>query len=263
MVIALKQIHHLILKDIQDYFLELAPDAPGSIQNQHVRTWFTEEPHPFFNIVLDTHLSEKNVQEWISMILFQAKAKRFPLSWWVNPFTSPPSLREKLKANGFSLVGKFPAMAKSLKNDTLFESDIIRFRQIKKRIEANPWGDVISGAFALSPPVCQKYIDFAFKDDELGKKRFEHYLGFVKEKPVTTGSLFFDQSNGIAGIFNIATNTETRNLGYATQMLQFLIGRAKVLGFETAVLWCAPNFENLASKVGLQKYFVISLYVHS
>ena len=143
--------------------------------------WFSGVPHPLLNLVIHTHLEERNVDEWIKTILLQAKANGFPLSWWVNPFTTPKSLSDHLKANGFSLVAHFPAMSQDLRVKREEEDknlDDVRFRRITRKIEANPLGDVIGGAFGLIPMLRQKYLDFAFQDED--NSPFEHYLGFVK-----------------------------------------------------------------------------------
>lgn len=83
-----------------------------------------------------------------------------------------------------------------------------------------------------------KNIEYVIlKDDEQGI----HYGGFIANRLIAVVSLFYQDRQ--VQFRKFATCIEQQKQGYGTQLLQYIITEAKVLGTET--IWCHARFDKV------------------
>lgn len=230
-----------ILKHLENCYDAM---VPATENNEQAFAWFTDIPHPFFNVVM--HLSCKDLDAKIDALIEKAP-KGNPISFWVHPNNDCESLIEILTKKEFVHLITCPLMAWDVEPTISTEYDI---RSAKGNMEA--FNQITSDVFHLDETIKQKYANI------LKTFESENYLLFVDDKPVATGILF---SNGnVGGIFNLGVLPEHQKKGYGRAMMQFLMHRADELHLEKLVLLSTPVAEKLYNNLGFEKIFDIKMY---
>jgi len=79
---------------------------------------------------------------------------------------------------------------------------------------------------------------------------FEIYVGYIESIPVVTGILVMHANVG--GIYYIMTHPDYRKRGYGTEMMTFLLLRAKEKGYHMATLQASRSGRSLYQKLGFE-----------
>lgn len=204
-----------------------------------------------FNYVLEADLSEENVEKTIAQIIQKFANKKLPFSWWVCPYDKPDDLVEKLKKSGLVNTENNVGMYLDLDNWTKLpqheDLKIIRVKDVKGLHD-------FAKILATDLNIWEKYYSWIaeiFTDDD----PMEFYVGYVDGKPVTRGELvYFGQ---VAGIHFVSTALDERRQGYGTAIEQFLLQRAKDIGYHIAVLQASAEGLPLYLRQGFKECCVI------
>jgi len=103
--------------------------------------------------------------------------------------------------------------------------------------------------FALTDLI-KLYSAMQLKDDL--KNIIRHYLAFIDEKPVGTGTIIC--INGAASIWNLCTLDEYRRQGVATTLLQRMLSDAAASDCPQTMLYATPLAYNLFNKMGFDLF---------
>jgi len=198
--------------------------------------------------------AEQRVDETIAFF----KDKWKPFSWWIFPTDEPSNLGEILKSKGFKFKQSYAGMFLDLDNDKLkalekFKCEELRIEKVLTLEKLKDFSKVLGEA---------KFLDMddwveAFKglsEKDLQPEAFpkdaliEFYVGYVDDKPVTTGVLILH--SGVANGDFLSAVPEYRGKGYAAAIMKFGIQRAKDFGCKTAVLQSEEECEGLYKKLG-------------
>jgi len=79
---------------------------------------------------------------------------------------------------------------------------------------------------------------------------FQHFMLYRNSEPITSGSI--KCRYGQAVIYNIATVTEARGAGCATEMVQFLKEEVYRRGYQQVSLFAMPEARGIYEKLGFQ-----------
>ena len=87
------------------------------------------------------------------------------------------------------------------------------------------------------------------------------FIGYVDQQPVATGALFLNAD--VAGVWDITTLPDFRNLGIATKMVHRMLFYAHDLyNYKIGVLTATKSGEEVYKKIGFQKikeFFIFNL----
>ena len=78
------------------------------------------------------------------------------------------------------------------------------------------------------------------------------FVGYIDQQPVATGALFLHDD--VAGIWDVTTLPDFRNLGIATKMVHHMLFYARDLyNYKIGVLTATKSGEKVYKKIGFQK----------
>lgn len=90
--------------------------------------------------------------------------------------------------------------------------------------------------------------------NSLDKKR-QYFLGFIDDKPVTTGMNFYH--SGLAGLYEITTQPSFRKHGFGTVMTMYLVLKAQEMNYTESILGASEMGYPIYEKLGFEKLFEI------
>lgn len=154
-----------------------------------------------------------------------------PFAWWLGPSTSSNWI-----SNTFQELNFEPSIEKAMVIDLT-------------TIEAQTNPAII---YATTPEHIEHFIQ-VLEPYDLSARRFykklknpplypleKLFVGYENNMPVVIGTLYIDEENSMAGIFNLLTNENKRSLGYGTKMMNHLLHYAKASHVKYASL-CASS----------------------
>jgi ribosomal protein S18 acetylase RimI-like enzyme len=89
-------------------------------------------------------------------------------------------------------------------------------------------------------------------------QNIENYIGYIGNTAVGTATRFY--SNGIAGIYNVATLPKFQGKGIGLEIMTSLLLDAKQDGYQTVILHATPAGIRLYEKLGFQAYGEMKQY---
>jgi ribosomal protein S18 acetylase RimI-like enzyme len=216
--------------------------APAYIDNSMIFAWFTEIPHPLFNII--TRFSYKNnIEEKIRTL-----AKDTALSIWSHPLNNGKELEPILIDLGFQSTGFFPVMRWPVKH---VESTSLEIQPA----DINPFKQITAICFGFHENIVDGWIRLLQNGDH------ESYLAYLDGNPVGTGTLFrVDKRIGV--IFNIATLPSFQGQGVGRAMMLHLMHRAHTLRLKELILESSPLAKKLYADLGFKVEYDIEVFVN-
>lgn len=197
-----------------------------------------------FNIIFEADFKEDKALTKITEVIQPFIDKNTPFSWWVCPLDKPDNLGKYLEQS-------------ELHN---FETNVGMY------LDLDSWRRNSSSTLKIikaeNKQVFTDFAKVAYVNDLLATEHYftnianvyshedpiEHYVGYINNEPVVSGRIcFFAQ---VAGLYMIATAKNQRKKGYGTAMLEFLLGRAQILGYHVAVLQASPDGLSLYKRQG-------------
>lgn len=204
------------------------------------------------NYILSARFSKNNVRQRVSDVLALYKGRKY--SWVVTEFDTPSELSSVLESQsdkrreikGFYLkLDQFtPPSSYSL---TFKQAESLeQLRQVAE-IDEKPNLDFFEKLYKNAPPVL-------FRDDAC----YQMYIGYKDQVAVTRAIIVFHAN--AAGIYHLATLPSERKKGYGTQLMQYLLQKAKEKGYFLSVLEAAKDTENMHERLGFQECCVIKVF---
>lgn len=116
---------------------------------------------------------------------------------------------------------------------------------------------VASAGFGLPAAVAHHLFDIAFMRDPA----FEAFTGYVDDVPVATSVLSL--SEGVAGIYNVATVPAHRRCGYGEALTQHAVDRAADVGASVVTLQASPMGLPVYERMGFRTVSTHTILVRS
>jgi GNAT superfamily N-acetyltransferase len=228
-----------IIKSLENCYQIMTPAYKDDAK---VFAWFTEIPHPLFNII--TRFSYKNnIAEKISELMDKAPANT-ALSFWNHPFKQ--KMKSTLTNLGFQPMGSFAAMRWPVSQTQVTPMEIY-----PAYMDMRIFQQIIAILFDLDEDVVAGWIRLLQNGEQ------ESYLVCLHGNPIGTGTLFM--TNGTGVIFNIATLPQFQKQGAGRAMMLYLMHRANVLGLKELVLQSSPMAEKLYTNLGFKKEYDVKV----
>lgn len=106
----------------------------------------------------------------------------------------------------------------------------------------------------------QTYFEKAAHSSLLEVNNFQHIIGYHQGRPAAIGSILF--SDGIAGLYDIATLESERGNGLGTKLTNHLLSTAKEEGAAYCTLQASPEAENIYRKLGFNTIDMLKVFVN-
>jgi GrpB-like predicted nucleotidyltransferase (UPF0157 family)/GNAT superfamily N-acetyltransferase len=200
-----------------------------------------------FNYVLSSRFTEENASQRILEILQLYRERNLPFSWWLSESEDQPkNLAALLEASGLKREERVSGMYLELYDykPPLKKENI---RRVESAELLRDFTDVIASV-CNNPEIYEKiYRDVPPILYQNGAP-LEMYLLYRDDVPVTTGIALFHAN--VMGIYYIATRPEYRRRGLGTEMMHYLLARAKSKGYHIATLEASSQGKNIYERLG-------------
>lgn len=152
-----------------------------------------------------------------------------PFAWWIPPSDYNPKVTKSLLQSGFEIETTEHAMICDFSvNTTIQNKTDLNIKHVTDKY--------LLGDFLKVLEVYDPYVDEFYKrmNDGLFNVDEKLFVGYVGDKPVTIGILFFREDS--ASIFSLITNEDARGKGYGTEMMTFFMNFVKESGCKKVTL---------------------------
>lgn len=184
---------------------------------------------------------------------FQPKIENQQVRFWLNGSESIGKLSEtQLEQLGFIPVGQWPLMALDRKSlETNFEfQESWQLHQLNKN-DLQAWIELAQTGFG---PLQEEIFHSLYDQDEVT------FLSLKKEGEIIACMLVFMQ-NDIAGFYYLVTNTQFRNHGLGTKLVNIGIQAALENGCKYVVAQLSESGFPLLQKMGFKTYGLIDIFM--
>jgi ribosomal protein S18 acetylase RimI-like enzyme len=242
----IKAIH-----DSWNSYALLCPNTPiyETVRTPHFTTLASSVKIPIFNRVMHTRLSSTNVEEKIQETIEYFSSKGIPFTWQVDPTDTPEDLPEHLEKRGFTLSSG-PGMALVLSELKKPETqDDLIFVRVRTPELCEVFAGLMAKAYGIPEFAWEDYVriimSIGIRDDLF------HYLGYLDSQPVATATVLY--SDGVAGIYNIATLPEARGRRMGSMMTTVPLIDARDRGYKVSVLHSTKIGYNVYKRLGYEE----------
>jgi ribosomal protein S18 acetylase RimI-like enzyme len=238
----------------------LGRSPKAELRDRPSLTWLlTDVPFPLMNTVMRTQATRENVDEIIEETVAHFKSRNVnKFTWWVEPGTQPPDLKDRLLAHGFSYTEGPPGMAVdllALNEDIIAPSDL-RIKHVGHADTLKKWVSTLISGFGLPDSSESALFDLLIG---LGfELPLRNYVGFLNEEPVATAELFLGA--GVAGIYGIVTLPKERHQGIGAALTLAPLREARAMGYRIGILHSTEMGLGLYRRLGFQEYCKMSHY---
>lgn len=242
-----------------DLFVEVVRISKRKIYIDKNVTWVMGTPSKWPYGIFRTQFGVDNVDRQVRNIIRQIELGNAPRLWMTGPTTCPKDLGRYLESNGFIKKSEIPGMAVDLMkiNTNFSKPPDLDIQIVSNKKTLYEWVRIVS------------LVLFGFKEDDIQDfftliqslnfyHKLKFYIGFYEGKAVASSTLFL--SNGIAGIYHMATLPVYRNKGIGTRMTLTPLLHARDIGYRVGVLQATPLGERIYKKIGFEEYCRLGRY---
>lgn len=206
-----------------------------------------------FNTAFGGQIEDHIAQE---VFLYYKKTNQ-PMAWWIGPSSTSEHTEKCLEKAGFVLneldIGMVCHLAQIIESQS---PEKLTIRQCVTPEDYDDFGEVLASIF--DPPDEQVKV-FYKKMATLSSEETKDmllFVGYEEKHPVATSCLFI---TNVAGIYDIATRPEKRNLGYGSAMFYHTLIESQKRGLHKSVLQASPDGLNIYKRFGFEEvcHFVV------
>lgn len=176
-----------------------------------------------------------------------------PFAWWVGFENGGEKCKQKLEEFGL----KKPEIESGMYADIskiprVSNCEILKISQVTDLISLRDFIEVYKKIIPADRNSIEKlYLSaapFIFEK----QSSLKLFIGYIDQQPVATGALFLHKD--VAGIWDVTTLPDFRNLGIATKMVHHMLFYAHDLyNYKIGVLTATKSGEKVYKRVGFQK----------
>lgn len=208
----------------------------------------TTLPSDTFNTAFGGQIRDDVTQEIFSYY----KKNNRPMAWWVGP-NSVSDFTDKCLGNaGFTHDELDIGMVCDLTQliDDCQPPEKLTIHQCTTPEDYADFGEVLASIFDPPDEQVKVFYNKMAKLHSDSIKDMILFIGYEGNHPVATSCLFLTD---VAGIYDIATRPEKRNLGYGSAMFYRALIESKKIGLTKSVLQASPEGLNIYKKFGFKE----------
>ena len=226
-------------------------------------------PDDTFNIITLTRFAPDAIDRRIAETVDAARATGRPFTWWIDPL-APAGLVERLEAAGLKQSARGPIMSADLAAavetadaavQTADAADAapaptadgeLEIRRVTTEPEFAGFARVIANCWDPPSRTAVEFLNMAARGmlglERGGQSPTRTFVGYLRGEPVCCSQAML--SDGVAGLYNVATNAGYRRRGFGAAMTVAALRDARALGYRTAVLEASPMGEPIYRRLG-------------
>ncbi len=240
----------------------IPPHANGR-RNLHLWIGGSGDAHPGSNSIGAVKWSAAEADAKIEEVIKHHRQRNIGFSWFVNPFDTPPDLRERLERHGLVLAGDQAMMARvgldnlDIPTNPHIEIELVdgsndESIEAALQIVATCFNWTKEQADTRRPDFFERAKDPKLRDREI------HYLARLNGKPVADARVIL--STGIAYLGGASTLPAHRGQRIYSTMLRKRLADAHAHGYNVAAIHAEPMSRRVVSKYGFKEYGRAYLY---
>jgi GNAT superfamily N-acetyltransferase len=169
-----------------------------------------------------------------------------------------PTLQNAIKTHGlhFDEAGTAMCCALSTSVQSAIEPEVPLIIQ-SADVNKTGWLQIMKDAFGGTDETNAQYAQALDRAKAKGTNML-HFLGTQEGEPICAITLTF-LDDGVR-IDNVSTTPTHQRLGYSTQMMQFSMNLAHILGYKYCVLEASADGLNVYQRLGFNEIFIYHVY---
>ena len=211
-------------------------------------------PSDTFNTTFGGNVDEKLATQ----VLAYYENNNQPMAWWLGPSSISSLSHTSLDLAGFTFDESSIGMSCDLDHIPNFTpKTTLTIRTCETLSDFIDFAEVLSSVF---DPIDDQVKVFYKKMAELPSNKRQDmilFVGYEKKIPVATCCLFLKE---VAGIYDVATKPEKRNLGYGSTLFYHALLEAKKRGYSQAILQASADGINLYKKLGFKEVCFFNIW---
>ena len=198
----------------------------------------------------------------VEEILRQYGERKHPLMWFVNPSSTPVDLAVILEENGLEEFSSSPGMAinHELIDDSIDIPDGVQLEEVVTPEALEDWSRVCSEGFQIPGEIGAMIADVSGKEGFGKQAPWRNFYASLDGQIVATSSLFI--SEGIAGIYCVATLPSARRKGIGTALTKMAVLEGKAAGCNWSGLQASSEGVPVYEKLGFETVYNFRRFVY-
>jgi predicted GNAT family acetyltransferase len=228
----------------------------GAELGEHFLRLVTGEPHPLGNLAVVTDPSDlATMQAAVGPLLTCG----FPTAV-LYPQGVSGTVERSLLAAGFADAGKMPAMAVDI--ERLAATALppgYEWARMGEGDEGRAWGDALAVGYGLPQGLARMMSPECLGADMALDAELQFFAIRRKGKAVATSILYL--SDGLAGIYCVATRDEERGKGLGAYVTAEPLRAAQRLGYRVGILQSSPAGHSVYLGLGFADFGTVPMFI--
>lgn len=240
-------------------FLLAVGRAGGGAEHADAVHWIIGgSPIDYNNAIVAADLETGAADAAIIASREEMRVRGVPGTWHVGPSMTPPHLRERLLAHGFTHAGDDVGMAMELTALPDLRVPGLAVTEVLAPADLADWVATLAQGFGEGPPEAEWVGKVYSRLGYGGSSPWHHYLGWLDDRPVATATSF--RTGEVAGIYFVFTLPAARRRGIGAAITAAALQDARHRGACLGVLGASPLGESVYRRMGFREYCRIGLY---
>ena len=213
-------------------------------------------PHPLFNNIIKSNFTT-DIENHLNTIISNYNENQVPFLWRVWNQDVPRNLGSLLLEKGAVQISDCALMAIDLETYHPMSEplQVLKIKTIRNPQHAFDFSKCCTSVFKIPIPLSKTISEIIGKQDQ----NIESFVGYIEGTPVATGTIFY--SNGVAGIYNVATLPIFQGKGIGVEMMTTMLLKAKLDDIKTTILHAPAAGISLYEKLGFQNFGEMKQYL--
>jgi GNAT superfamily N-acetyltransferase len=255
------QVIKAIERNSAEFLLALGRAGDGEEKDTLEIHWIIGgSPIDYHNCVVRASLTPDTADAAIKEMIERLSLYSVSGTWHLSPSMSPPDLKARLTAHGFTHGGVDKGMAADLHtlNEAITFPVTLVIERVRDEDALEVWAQTLAQGFGEGKREA-KWVRNMYREIGLGDDTaWRHYLGKLAGTPVATTSMFLTPD--VAGIYFVMTVPQARRQGIGAMITLAALREARELGYRVAVLGASEAGYPVYERLGFRNFCDIDIY---
>jgi GNAT superfamily N-acetyltransferase len=235
-----------------------ASDITESYQAENI-VWAASDVYAghVTNLVLPLRLERPDQDKMVAAAVERAQQYKAGSQWWISPVAIKNGLEETLRLHGYAHTRELPAMAVDLTR-LKTEASRLEIKHVEDETSLSDWISVLLEGWPQYPAWRKLFYESLSGYGLSADANLRAFVGYVDGKPVTISSVMF--SDGVAGIYTVATHRDFRGRGLAAQITLAPLLEARDEGYRMGILQASSMGHPVYVRMGFKSVFTYQVY---
>ena len=222
-------------------------------------SWVNCAPSRWPNGIFGSNFEPEETEEKIRFVVEQISRGMAPRFWLTGPAMQPANLEECLVRSGFERKSEVTGMGLDL-GDLKSDFDMppgFEIRTVEDDRSLFDWARIVAlGLFGI--PETEVRFFYELMQEIKGYEWLDLFIGYYQGQPASSSTLYV--SDGVAGIYHVATLPEFRNKGLGRRVTLAPLLKAREMGLRFAILQATQTGAIVYRQLGFTEYSKLGRY---